>query len=100
MSEEALYRPVHDYLEQRFQDRVRPAYGDLRFLSALTARAGGASTGIWSKPDLCFIALWRFPNRVTNGSGAILVLVPHRVKAMTQSVFVLILPRRSAAQRC
>jgi hypothetical protein len=60
MSEEALYRPVHDYLEQRFQDRVKPVYGDLRFLSAITARAGGANTGIWSKPDLCFIALWRY----------------------------------------
>ena len=60
MSEETLYRPVHDFLEQRFQDRVKPAYGDLRFMSAITARAGGTNTGIWSKPDLCVIALCRF----------------------------------------
>jgi hypothetical protein len=59
-SEESLYRPVHDHLEQRFQERIKPAYGDLRFLSAITARAGQRDTGIWSKPDLCCVALWRY----------------------------------------
>lgn len=59
MLEEDLYRPVHDFLEQRFQDRLRPTYGDLRHLSAITARAGGNETGLWSKPDLCMVAVWR-----------------------------------------
>lgn len=59
MDEEAFYDPVREYLEQRFQDRLKPAYGDLRHLSAITARAGGSGTGIWSKPDLCVVALWR-----------------------------------------
>ncbi|MBL8565898.1 MAG: hypothetical protein JNM89_09290 [Hyphomicrobiaceae bacterium] len=54
-----LYPPVHDYLELRFADRVRPIRGELRALSAITATAGGSGTGIWSKPDLCFAALWR-----------------------------------------
>lgn len=59
MLEADLYEPVRDYLELRFQDRLRPLYGDLRALSAITATAGGSGTGKWSKPDLCLIALWR-----------------------------------------
>lgn len=58
--EEALYEPVHSFLQLRFQDRLRPAKGDLHYVSAITARAGGANTGLWSKPDLSIAALWRF----------------------------------------
>jgi hypothetical protein len=60
LDEEALYVPVQTFLEQRFQDRLKPAFGDLRHLSAITARAGGSNTGIWSKPDLGLAALWRY----------------------------------------
>jgi hypothetical protein len=60
IDEEALYKPVRNFLDQRFQDRLRPTFGDLRHLSAITARAGGTSTGLWSKPDLCCVALWRY----------------------------------------
>lgn len=59
MRESDLYRPVHDFLEQRLRDRLRPAYGDLRSISAVTATAGGGGTGQWSKPDLALVALWR-----------------------------------------
>src|SRR5258705_76145 len=59
MRESDLYRPVRDYLELRFCDWLRPAYGDLRSASAITATAGGARTGQWSKPDLALVALWR-----------------------------------------
>lgn len=59
MLEEDLYRPVHDFLQQRFQGRLRPTYGDLRPITAVTARSGGNRSGVWSKPDLCLIALWR-----------------------------------------
>lgn len=59
MLEADLYQPVHDYLELRFRDRLKPLYGDLRTVSAITATAGGIGTGKWSKPDLCMLALWR-----------------------------------------
>ena len=59
MLESDLYQPVQDYLELRFRDRLKPLYGDLRAVSAITATAGGSGTGKWSKPDLCLIALWR-----------------------------------------
>ena len=59
MRESNLYRPVHDFLEQRFRDRLKPTYGDLRTISAVTATAGGTGTGQWSKPDLALVALWR-----------------------------------------
>ena len=44
MRETDLYPAVHDYLEQRFLDRLRPAYGDLRSISAVTATAGGTGS--------------------------------------------------------
>ena len=59
MLESDLYQPVHDYLELRFRDGLKPLYGDLRAISAITATAGGSGTGKWSKPDLCLLALWR-----------------------------------------
>lgn len=60
MRESDLYRPVRDYLEQRFCDLVRPRYGEFQPpISAETASGGGA-TGFWSKPDLCLFAIWRF----------------------------------------
>lgn len=59
MLEADLYPPVHDYLELRFRDRLQPLYGELRVLSAITATAGGAGSGKWSRPDLCLVALWR-----------------------------------------
>jgi hypothetical protein len=59
MSEADLYPAVHDYLEQRFLDRVRPAYGEIRSISAVTATAGGPGSGHWSRPDLALVAIWR-----------------------------------------
>lgn len=59
MLEKDLYPPVHDYLEVRFRDRLLPLYGELRTVTAITDTAGGPSTGKWSKPDLCMVALWR-----------------------------------------
>lgn len=59
MRESDLYPPVHDFLEQRFRDRLQPTYGDLRTISAVTATAGGAGSGQWSRPDLALVALWR-----------------------------------------
>ena len=59
MLESALYEPVHDYLELRFGDTLRPIRGDFRAIAAITATAGGPGTGTWSKPDLCLLALWR-----------------------------------------
>lgn len=59
MREVELYQPVHDFLEQRFRERLRPPYGDLRSISAVTATAGGSGTGQWSKPDLSLVSLWR-----------------------------------------
>ena len=56
--EEALYTPVKDFLEHRFQALVKPALGEIFPLSTITAHAGG-QTGRWTKPDLCFVALWR-----------------------------------------
>ncbi|MGD9786122.1 MAG: hypothetical protein AB7E80_05110 [Hyphomicrobiaceae bacterium] len=54
-----LYPHVYNFLELRFREQVNPLRGDLRAISAITATAGGSGTGIWSKPDLCFVALWR-----------------------------------------
>lgn len=59
MRESHLYSLVHDYLEQRFRERLRPTYGDLRTISAITATSGAASSGHWSRPDLSIAALWR-----------------------------------------
>ena len=59
MLERELYDPIHDYLELVFRDRLRPLYGELRHVAAITATAGGSGTGVWSKPDLCIIALTR-----------------------------------------
>lgn len=59
MLERDLYEPIHDYLDLVFGDRLKPLYGQLRHVSAITATAGGAGTGVWSKPDLCIVALTR-----------------------------------------
>lgn len=59
MLEKDLYAPVQDYLDVVFKERLKPIYGDFRHLSAITSNTGGANTGIWSKPDLCLIALRR-----------------------------------------
>jgi hypothetical protein len=61
MPESDLYPYVHDYLEQRFRARLKPRYGDLHSISAITAAApGGFDDGKWSRPDLAMAALWRF----------------------------------------
>ena len=59
MRESDLYPPVHDFLEQRFRDRLKPTFGELRSISAVTATAGGVGSGQWSRPDLALVALWR-----------------------------------------
>jgi hypothetical protein len=61
MSEHDLYRPVHDYLEQRFRDRIKPPFGEIRSISKVIANTtGGAAAGLWSRPDLCLVAFWRY----------------------------------------
>lgn len=57
MRESDLYKPVHDFLEIRFRGRLKPTYGDIRSVSAVTAETHGA--GHWSNPDLALAALWR-----------------------------------------
>lgn len=59
MLEKDLYGPVQNYLDLVFKDQLKPIYGDLRHISAITSNGGGSNTGIWSKPDLCIIALRR-----------------------------------------
>jgi hypothetical protein len=54
-----LYGPVYNYLELVFRGRLKPLYGDLRHITAITANSGGTGTGLWSKPDLALIALTR-----------------------------------------
>lgn len=61
LRESDLYLPVSDYLEQRYRDVLRPRYGDLRSISAITATSvGGTFDGKWTRPDLALVALWRF----------------------------------------
>lgn len=60
MLEKDLYEPVRNYLELRFRDGLTPPFGQLLGFPAITATAGGPGTGTWSKPDLCFVALWRY----------------------------------------
>jgi hypothetical protein len=59
MREVDLYPSVQDYIELRFKDRCKPTYGELRHISAITATAGGQSSGYWSRPDLALAAVWR-----------------------------------------
>lgn len=59
MLEKDLYPHVQIYLDLVFSNRLKPLYGDLRPISAITSNAGGTNTGLWSKPDLCLVAMWR-----------------------------------------
>ncbi len=59
MLERDLYGPAYNYLELAFRQRLKPLYGDLRNITAITASTGGTATGIWPKPDLALIALTR-----------------------------------------
>lgn len=59
MLERDLYEPVYNYLELVFRQRLKPLYGDLRHITAITANTGGNATGVWSKPDLSIVALSR-----------------------------------------
>ncbi len=61
MLESDLYPPINDYLEQRYREILKPRYGDLRSISAITAKSGGGTfDGKWTRPDLAMAALWRF----------------------------------------
>ena len=61
MRESNLYLPVNDYLEQRYRETLKPRYGELRSISAITASSGGGTfEGKWTRPDLALAALWRF----------------------------------------
>lgn len=59
MLEKELYPLVQVYLNIAFSPRLKPVLGDFRWLSAVTANSGGTATGVWSKPDLCLVVLWR-----------------------------------------
>lgn len=61
MRESDLYPPVNDYLELRYREILKPRYGELRSISAITATSGGGTfNGKWTRPDLAMAALWRF----------------------------------------
>jgi hypothetical protein len=59
MREADLYDGVQAFIEQRFQDRIKPRYGEFNMLSAVTAKSGAPATGHWSKPDLSLVLIWR-----------------------------------------
>ena len=47
--------------KERFRDRIKPLFGEIRSISKVTAStSGGATAGLWSRPDLCLVALWRY----------------------------------------
>lgn len=54
-----LYESVQSFLNIQFSARVKPPLGTHLPLVAVTATAGPAASGIWSRPDLAMINIWR-----------------------------------------
>lgn len=54
-----LYPVVHRFLDIQFASRLKPPLGIHLPLAAVTATAGPAGSGIWSRPDLAMINAWR-----------------------------------------
>ncbi len=59
MREEDLYPIVEQYLHMQFAPCLKPALGAHLTLAGITATAGPAGSGKWSRPDLALINLWR-----------------------------------------
>ncbi len=57
--EAELYPFVQSYLNINFSSRLKPALGSHLPLVSITATAGPASSGTWSRPDLAMINFWR-----------------------------------------
>ncbi len=58
-SESDLYPVIDRFLNIQFAARVKPPLGTNLPLVAITATAGPAGSGIWSRPDLAMINAWR-----------------------------------------
>jgi hypothetical protein len=54
-----LYPVVQSFLNIRFAPLVKPPHGTQLPLVAITATAGPAASGMWSRPDLAMINVWR-----------------------------------------
>lgn len=57
--EDDLYPHVEHFLHLGFAPRLKPSLGVHLTLVAITAMAGPAGSGKWSRPDLALINLWR-----------------------------------------
>lgn len=54
-----LYPVVESYLNIEFAAQLKPALGTNLPLVAITASSGPAASGVWSRPDLAMINVWR-----------------------------------------
>ena len=59
MREAELYEPVSVYLNLKFSNRIKPTYGTLFPIVAITATSGPHASGTWTRPDLSMVALWK-----------------------------------------
>lgn len=59
MSEVELYPIVERFLHVRYSPSLKPTQGTHLTQVAMTATAGPAGSGTWSRPDLAMINLWR-----------------------------------------
>ncbi len=57
--ESDLYAAVATYLNVEFGQQLRPKLGTYLFQVAITAQIGVAGIGVWSRPDLLLINIWR-----------------------------------------
>ena len=67
-----LYKPVESFLNIQFAPRVKPSLGTHLPIVAVTATTGPASSGVWSRPDLAMINVWRHkyqPHQVVDVYG-------------------------------
>ena len=60
MLEAELYPAVERFLNLQYAPGLKPRYGAHLPLVAITATAGAAALGTWSRPDLAMINLWRY----------------------------------------
>ena len=57
--ESDLYPIVESFLNIQFTARVKPPLGTHLPLVAITDKAGPVASGVWSRPDLAMINVWR-----------------------------------------
>jgi hypothetical protein len=58
-TEEELYAPFERYLNSEFYHLRKPKYGSLLLVSETIAEQGVEGGGIWSRPDIAAVAIWR-----------------------------------------